>query len=149
MHGFVSRTAERNIARRIAFSVSAVFLLIAASCVERTVSINTEPEGATIILNDQEVGKSPVKVPFTWYGDYDIVIRKHGYQTIETHHRLRTPWYQYPIIDLFAETLIPFTVHDDRVLETFALQAYKPPSKEALLERADELRADALSPGAP
>ncbi len=149
MLGFVFGNAKYNIARRIAFSTTAVLLLIAAGCVERTVSINTEPQGATIFLNDQEVGESPVKVPFTWYGDYDIVIRKHGYQTIETHHRIKTPWYQYPIIDLFAEALIPFTVHDDRVLETFALQAYEPPSKEALLERADELRADALSPGAP
>ena len=149
MSGFIVGKAKYNVARRIAFPAAAVFLLIAPACVERTVSINTEPQGATIILNDQEVGKSPVKVPFTWYGDYDIVIRKHGYQTIETHHRIKTPWYQYPIIDLFAEALIPFTVHDDRVLETFALQAYEPPSKEALLERADELRADALSPGAP
>ena len=149
MLGFVFRLAKFNIARRITFPPAAVLLLIAAGCVERTVSINTEPQGATIFLNDQEVGKSPVKVPFTWYGDYDIVIRKHGYQTIETHHRLRTPWYQYPIIDLFAETLMPFTVHDDRVLETFALQPYEPPSKEALLERADELRADALSQDAP
>ena len=149
MSGFILGNAKCNIARRIAFPAAAVFLLIAPACVERTVSINTEPQGATIILNDQEVGKSPVKVPFTWYGVYDIVIRKHGYQTIGTHHRIKTPWYQYPIIDLFAEALIPFTVHDDRVLETFALQAYEPPSKEALLERADELRADALSPGAP
>jgi len=145
MPGFVLRHIKRNIIVQFSFSAAAVPLLIATGCVERTVSINTEPEGATIILNDQEVGNSPVKVPFTWYGDYDIVIRKHGYQTIETHRRLRTPWYQYPIIDLFAEALIPVTVHDDRVLETFALQPYEPPGKEALLERADELRADVLS----
>ena len=144
---FVFRNANGNIARRFAFP-AAVFLLSAAGCVERTVSINTEPAGATIVLNDQEVGKSPVKVPFTWYGDYDIVIRKHGYQTIQTHHRLKTPWYEYPFIDLISETLIPVTVHDDRVLETFTLQPFEPPSKEALLERADALRADALSPGA-
>lgn len=148
MLGFVSCNARSKIARQFAFSVSAFSVLIATGCVERTVSINTEPAGATVILNDQEVGNSPVKVPFTWYGDYDIVIRKHGYQTIETHHRLKTPWYEYPIIDLFAEALIPVTIHDDRVLETFALQAYEPPSKEALLERADELRADVLSQGA-
>ena len=135
--------------RKVAWGAPVLVLAMVVGCVERTVGINTEPQGATVILNDQEVGKSPVKVPFTWYGDYDIILRKKGYQTIQTHHRIRSPWYEYPLIDFFSETMMPFTIHDDRVLETFVLHDFQRPAKEALLERADQLRAEALSQGTP
>ena len=120
--------------------------LLAAGCIERTVSINTEPEGATVLLNDEEVGKSPVRVPFTWYGDYDIIIRKPGYQTIQTNHNIKTPWYELPGIDIFTECLMPFTVHDDRTLDTFVLQPARPIEKQALLQSADEMKGRALGP---
>ena len=120
-------------------------LLLATGCIERTVSINTEPEGATVILNDQEVGQSPVRVPFTWYGDYDIIIRKSGYQTLQTSQRLETPWYELPGIDLFTECFMLFTVHDDRVLETFVLDPAQPATREALLEAAAEMKGRALA----
>lgn len=130
-----------------AMVVAGAYALLAVGCIERTVTINTEPEGATVILNDQDVGRSPVKAPFTWYGDYDIIIRKEGYQTLRTHQRIATPWYQYPGIDLFTECLMPFTVHDDRVLETYVLAPAEPPSKEALLEAAAEMKAQAAGEG--
>jgi hypothetical protein len=114
-----------------------------SGCVERTVTINTEPQGATVLLNDQEVGKSPVKVAFTWYGDYDVIVRKPGFQTVKTHERIRTPWYQYPVIDLITECLIPVTIHDDRVLETLVLQPQVYPTNESLLQSADAMRAEA------
>lgn len=118
---------------------------LSAGCIERTVSINTEPQGATVFLNDEEVGKTPLKVPFTWYGDYDIIIRKPGYQTIRTNHNIQTPWYETPGIDVFTECLIPVTVHDDHVLETYALELQKTPEREDLLRSADEARSQALA----
>lgn len=114
-----------------------------AGCVERTVSINSEPQGAVVYLNDQEVGRTPVKVPFTWYGDYDIILRKDGHQTIKTSRRLDAPWYQYPVVDLFAECLIPMTLRDEHVLDTFVLAPFEAPDRAGLLERADEMRARA------
>jgi hypothetical protein len=120
-------------------------LILTVGCIERTVSINTEPEGATVLLNDEEVGKSPVRVPFTWYGDYDIIIRKPGYQAVRTNHRINTPWYELPGIDIFTECLMPFTVHDDRTLDNFVLQPAKPVDKQALLQSADEMKARALN----
>jgi hypothetical protein len=129
---------------RAAMVVAGAGALLTIGCIERTVTINTEPDGATVVLNDQEVGRSPVKVPFTWYGDYDIIVRKEGYQTLRTHQRITTPWYEYPGIDLFTECLMPFTVHDDRVLETYVLDPAQPPSKEALLDAAAEMKAQAV-----
>lgn len=119
--------------------------MAAAGCVERTVTINTEPPGATVLLNDEEIGKSPVKVPFTWYGDYDIVLRKTGYESLRTHRKIEAPWYQWPLIDLFAECLVPFTIHDDRELETFVLAPRPSVDKAALMQSAEELRERALS----
>ena len=139
-HGRQSRDSSR-----VTISMS-VFMLACgalAGCVERTVSINTEPQGATVMLNDQDVGRTPVKVPFTWYGDYDIVVRKEGFETVKTNHRIDTPWYQLPGIDFFSECLMPFTIHDDRVIPTIAMDQARRPTKEALLQSATELRTEA------
>lgn len=116
-----------------------------AGCVERTVTINTEPAGATVILNDQEVGQSPVKVPFTWYGDYDIILRKSGYETIQTNKKLKAPWYQTPFIDVFAECLVPFTIYDERDFGTFAMSPIAPVPQDQLLQNAAELKQRALT----
>ena len=123
--------------------VAGVVTLCAIGCIERTISINTEPQGATVILNDQEVGKSPVKANFTWYGNYDIIIRKPGFKTIQTSHRTKTPWHQYPIIDIFTECLMPFTIHDDHVLETYVMEPREKLTKEQLLQGAGSMREEA------
>ena len=99
-----------------------------------------------MFLNDQDVGRSPVRVPFTWYGDYDIVIRKPGFETIRTHHRIDTPWYEFPGIDIITECLIPLTVHDDRVLETYVMEPQQHPTDQALLQAADDMRQRVQNP---
>lgn len=109
-------------------------------CVERTMKIETSPPGALVIVNDEEVGVSPVKFSFLWYGDYDLTFRKPGYQTLHTHYQIDAPWYQYPPFDLVAETMIADTIHDDRVLPTFSLEPAAAPPVEQVIERATELR---------
>ena len=122
--------------------VIAVFVA-AAGCVRRTVTINTDPQEARVILNDEEVGTSPVSVDFTWYGDYDVTIRKEGYETLHTHHRLDAPWYQLPVIDFFAEALVPFTVHDRQEMY-FSLAEAKPIDRDQLVKDAVEFRDRSL-----
>jgi len=129
--------------RMVRLFVYIVACVAGVGCVERTVSINTEPQGATVMLNDQDIGRSPVKVPFTWYGDYDIVVRKEGFETVKTSHRLKTPWYQLPGIDLFSECLIPFTIHDDRTVPTIVLDTGRRPTPDELLQNAAEMRTEA------
>ena len=114
-------------------------LLFLAGCVRRTVTINTAPQGARIILNDEEVGTSPVSVDFTWYGDYDVIVRHEGYETLQTHHRLNAPWYQIPPIDLFAEALVPFTIHDRHEMY-FELEPRKPIDRTQLVKEAGDIR---------
>lgn len=116
-------------------------------CVERVVRIETRPPGAQVVVNDEEVGVSPVKFYFTWYGDYDLVFRKEGYQTMKTHHRIDAPWYQWPPIDMVSETLVHAMIRDERTLPTFALQPEVPPDFGTVVERAVELRDRALFEG--
>lgn len=52
--------------------VALLLLLPLTACVERTISITSTPSGALVHLNDQEVGRTPLTVPFTYYGVYDV-----------------------------------------------------------------------------
>lgn len=124
-----------------------VIALCAFGCVERTARIQTDPPGALVIVNDEEVGVSPVKFHFLWYGDYDIMLRKDGYQTLKTHHRIEAPWYQWPPFDLVSEALIPTTIRDECELPTFVLQPAEATDVDAIVQRAAELRDRALFTG--
>lgn len=119
-------------------------LLALGGCVERTMKIDSDPQGARVFVNDEEIGVTPARFAFLWYGDYDIMLRKEGYQTLKTHHRVDPPWYQYPPIDLVAECLIPGTIKDEHVLPTYALEPAGVPPIEEVIERAVELRDQAL-----
>lgn len=117
-------------------------VLAGLGCVERSLTIGSTPNGALVWLNDKEVGRTPVTVPFEWYGDYDIILRKPGFESLKTHRRINAPWYQYAPIDFFAELLIPVTVRDDRTLQ-FELKPARSADKEKLLDRAFEMRTRA------
>ena len=131
-----------------AASLTAGFLLLFASgCVERTVRIETKPQGALVVVNDEEVGVSPVKFSFLWYGDYDIILRKEGYRTLKTHHRINPPWYQLPPFDFVAEHLVATTIRDEHVLPPFELEPVGEQSASDIVMRASELRDRALYEG--
>ncbi|HOQ88291.1 MAG TPA: PEGA domain-containing protein [Phycisphaerae bacterium] len=128
-------------ARRASVGILAAAVLAGGltGCVRRTVTIRTDPQGATVHLNDQTIGTTPVSTDFTWYGDYDVVIRKEGYQTLSTHERIDAPWYELPGLDFISEVLVPWTIHDQREL-TYTLEPAKPVDAEQLLEEAKQMR---------
>ena len=116
---------------------------IAGGCVRRTLTIQTEPAGALIFLNDEEIGRSPVTTDFTWYGDYDVIIRQPGYQTLQTHVEVRRPWYQVMPIDFAAEVLWPRHIVDAHTFD-FSLTPAEPTDRAILIERAQALRERTL-----
>ena len=117
--------------------------LLATGCVRRTVTINTDPQGAMVTLNDQRIGSTPVSTDFTWYGDYDVIIEREGYETLRTHKKLLAPWYQIPGIDFFTETLLPFTLHDKQEM-SFQLETTKTVARDELIKEAKEKRERTL-----
>ncbi len=130
-----------SIARAMGAAVvlAAAPLVLQLGCVRRTMTITTAPEGAMVRLNDQDIGRTPVTVDFTWYGDYELIFEKDGYETVQTHRRLDTPWYQVPPIDLVAEAFVPYTIHDHHDIHEELAPATQPTNEE-LVGRAREFR---------
>lgn len=118
-------------------------LVLLAGCVERTITINTVPDGAMVFLNDEEIGRTPVSKNFTWYGDYDVVIRKQGFRTLKTSAFVREPWYQIPPLDFFSECLFPATLRDKHYLE-YELDAMELAEPNELVKRATEFKERTL-----
>ncbi len=120
-----------------------VLVLFASSlltgCVERRLTINTEPQGALVVLNDEEIGISPVTTSFEWYGDYWVRISKEGYETLDTHRKLKGPWYDQFPFDFFAQILYSKRIIDSYEW-TFELALQKQPTTEELLRNAEKLK---------
>jgi len=112
---------------------------IFTGCVERRLTINTDPEGAVVFLNDEEIGTSPVTTSFMWYGDYKLRIRKQGYETLKTHRRAKAPWYDYFPFDFFAQILYPGKIVDSYEWK-FTLKPQQEISREKLIENAKNLK---------
>ncbi len=108
-------------------------------CVERRLTINTTPQGATVILNDQDIGTSPATVPFNWYGDYWVRISKDGYETLDTHRELKAPLHDYFPFDFFVQILYPGRIVDSYEW-TFELAFKEYPARDTLIENAQSLR---------
>lgn len=120
---------------------SVLWICVVSGCVERRLTVNSEPDGALAYLNNQEIGRTPVTRDFTWYGNFDVQLRKEEYQTRKTSKHVTAPWWQWPPFDLVAE-LIPLRLHDDRTISfTLKPASTQPADPLALLNRASEMRA--------
>ena len=119
--------------------------LFTGGCVERLITITSRPAGAVVWLNDQEVGSTPITVPFTFYGEYDVVLRKEGYDSIRTMRETPTPFYQWPGIDFVAECLLPVKCVDKHQWD-FNLTAVTQTDANALIIRALDMKKQAETP---
>lgn len=125
---------------RFAFVLIAAMLsLVFAGCVERTLTINSNPSDATVVLNDEEVGQTPVTVSFNWYGDYNVRLIKPGYQTLATHKELKGPWYDKFPFDFFAGVLNPFKIVNSHQW-AFDLQQAQPANTDELIKKAQDMK---------
>ncbi|BAM02904.1 PEGA domain-containing protein [Phycisphaera mikurensis] len=110
---------------------------------DRFVTIQSEPSGALVHLNDQEVGRTPVTVPFTYYGVYDVRLRADGFEPLWTEHRAVAPFWEFPPLDLIGEAVGA----DVDLHWSFALEPSPDAgdaSTDALLGRARALRQRAM-----
>ena len=121
-------------------SIFAAFAFL-AGCggqVIREWTISSQPSGALVEVSGKEVGRTPVTIQFTYYGEYEVILSKEGYETLTTSVKLNPPWYQYPVIDFFAETSA-FTFHDTRQSD-HVLEKTKLPSPADLVDRANDMK---------
>ena len=119
-------------------------VLLLSGCVERKLTINTEPQGAIVALNDEEIGISPVTIEFNWYGDYNIRIEKQGYETLNTHRELKSPVHDRFPLDFLFEVLWPGRIIDEYEW-SFRLTTYKPIDRDELLRASEVMKAKAIA----
>lgn len=115
--------------------------MLASACTSRILAVNSEPPGATVWLNDVEVGQTPCEVQFKFYGVYDVRLRKDGYEPIVTSRAANAPLHEWVGVDLIAAPL-PIT---DRVEWTFVLTPVaesvdRKAAEAAVVERARAMR---------
>jgi len=113
---------------------------LSAGCVERRYTIRTDPPGALVIVNGEEIGPSPVSRSFTFYGDRDITLIHEGFHIQRVIQPINAPWWDNLLTKAFTENLIPVTFRDEREYAYRLAPTTNPPVNE-LVERADSLRA--------
>jgi hypothetical protein len=94
---------------------SVLLAALLGGCVERTLTVQSDPPGALVFMNDQEVGRTPLTRRFIWYGYYDVQVRKEGYQTLNTTTSIIAPWWQWVPFDFVAE-LLPLRLEDSHLV---------------------------------
>lgn len=94
-----------------------LIVLAAGGCVRRRLTVRTNPPGALVYVDNQEIGYTPVSVPFTYYGTREIRLEKDGFETLTTKQKFKAPWYEWPVIEFFSENLWPGEIRDERVVD--------------------------------
>jgi len=123
--------------RKLLLMILLLICLGLAGCVERRLTINTNPAGAQVLLNDEDVGISPVTTSFNWYGDYNVTIRKEGCQTLNTHRKLERPWHDYPPFDFILGVLYPGQIVNSYQW-SFDLEPQKEIDRTELIKAAEQ-----------
>jgi hypothetical protein len=80
-------------------------LSMLTGCATRTLEITSEPSGALVHLNNEEVGRTPMRYDFLWYGNYDVVLRHEGFETLKTNRNISAPLLFIPPLDLVGEAV--------------------------------------------
>src|SRR5215475_1753834 len=84
--------------------------------VRRRLNINSNPQGALVYVDNQQIGTTPCGVDFTYYGTREIRLIKPGYETLTVNQPIPTPWYQIPPLDFVSENLVATKIRDNRTV---------------------------------
>jgi hypothetical protein len=125
--------------RRAILVVALVAALVTPGCVQRRMTIRSNPPGALVYVDDYQLGATPVSHDFVYYGTRKIRLVKDGYETLTVRQPFPLPWYQYFPLDFVTENLIPWEIRDERVVDlALAPAASVPP--ESIVARAEQAR---------
>ncbi|MDA1195148.1 MAG: PEGA domain-containing protein [Planctomycetota bacterium] len=90
----------------LACTLLAGSLLWAGCAMKRTVTIDSNPTGAAVWVNGaRQPSATPVTVPFSQYGRFDVRLEKPGYQSVATEVHIASQIDGYPFVDLPFEVL--------------------------------------------
>jgi hypothetical protein len=104
-------------------------------------TVRSNPPGALVYVDDQEIGLTPVSASFTYYGTRKIQIFADGYEPLTVKQPFPAPWYEIPPLDFFFENVWPWEKRDERAV-SFELQPLQMIPTEKLIERGEALRGN-------
>src|SRR5258708_3163211 len=110
--------------------------LAATGCVERRLTIRSDPPNALVVLDGQEIAFTPVYVPFHYYGVRQIKLVKDGYETLVVNQELSAPTYQWLGADFVSEALLPINIRDERD-KTYTLHPKMVVPQDQFLQRGE------------
>jgi len=134
----------RMLFRALALAACCVGCVILSGCntVHRRMTIRSDPPGALVMLDGDEVGYTPYTGDFTYYGTREITLMLPGYETLTTLQKVPAPWYQYPGIEFVADNLSPVKV-TNRHEFYYQLRPQMVVPTDELLDRANAHRSEA------
>ncbi len=106
-------------------------------------TVRSNPPGAMLYVDDQQIGVTPVATDFVYYGTRKFKLVKNGYETMTTYQKIEAPWYQVPPLDFFSENVNPREIRDERVIN-FQLRPKRIVPTAELLSRAGNLRNSSI-----
>jgi hypothetical protein len=116
--------------------------MLCAGCVRRRLTVRTNPPGAQVFVDDQEIGTTPCSASFVYYGTRKITVMKDGYRTETVFQKIPPPWYEIPPLDFVSENLVPRETRDERIVDLQLVPEEIVPQQK-LLDRAQALRDSA------
>lgn len=140
--------------RAIGFRLLGVLLAFAfaadaSGAVRRRLNVNSNPPGALVYVDNQQIGTTPCSVDFTYYGTREIRLIKPAFETLTVNQPIPAPWYEYVPLDFVSENLIGTKIRDNRTV-TYNLAPQLVIPTQELVDRANQLRQDTLQlPGVP
>lgn len=145
------RTRSPSLDRRHPAETTAAKLLLvllvcasATGCVRRRLTLRTNPPGALVYVDNQEIGTTPCSVDFTYYGTRELRFVKAGYETLTVNQPIPAPWYQVPPLDFISDNFALQKIRDNRTV-SFNLQPQMMLPVEEVIRRGEELRGRSLS----
>jgi len=123
-------------------------LLSTAGCVQRRMTIRSNPPGALVYVDDYQIGTTPVSTDFIYYGTRKIRLVKDGYETLTVRQPFPIPWYEIFPLDFVTENLWPWEIRDERVVDLAMTNTVAIPP-ESVVARAEQARLAAGSLPAP
>src|SRR5262245_47144254 len=139
----LATAASRRTAARLVLVLCATVAWLSSGCMHRRLTIRSDPPGALVQVDGEEVGYTPTSIDYTYYGTREITLQRAGYKTLTTQVKLSTPWYQVFPLEFITDNFA-FTKINDRRDVTYALtpEAFEP--RGFLEDRANSLRSEAL-----
>src|ERR687892_56558 len=114
----LSHRSQRQTAAALLAAIALVTSIVdsAEAVVRRRLNVNSNPPGALVYVDNQQIGTTPCSVDFVYYGTREIRLIKPGFETLTVNQPIPAPWYQYTPLDFVSENLTPTKIRDNRTV---------------------------------